>query len=63
MQKILAIALTLCSNINRTKGGCLEGVALEGGMARMIVENVVEVAALCGFLAMIGVWSIAASGF
>ena len=31
-------------------------------MARMLVENVVEVAALCGFLAMIGVWSIAAAG-
>jgi hypothetical protein len=29
----------------------------------MLVENVVEVAALCGFLAMIGVWSIAAAGF
>jgi hypothetical protein len=32
-------------------------------MARILVENVVEVAALCGFLAMIGVWSIAAVGF
>jgi hypothetical protein len=32
-------------------------------MARMLVDNVIEVAALCGFLAMIGVWSIAAAGF
>jgi len=31
-------------------------------MARILVENVVEVAALCGFLAMIGVWSIAVAG-
>jgi hypothetical protein len=29
----------------------------------MLVDNVIEVAALCGFLAMIGVWSIAAAGF
>jgi hypothetical protein len=32
-------------------------------MTRILVENVVEVAALFGFLAMIGVWSIAAAGF
>jgi len=31
-------------------------------MTRILVENVIEVAALCGFLAMIGVWSIAAAG-
>jgi hypothetical protein len=31
-------------------------------MARMLVENVIELAALAGFLAMIGVWSIAAVG-
>jgi hypothetical protein len=31
-------------------------------MARILVENIVEVAALCGFLAMICVWSIAAAG-